>query len=476
MAVKCGYLTKEGGGIKTWKRRWMVLEDGEIKYSKAESSAVLGTISLERAGTVKPLLYKGKKHCFSIETPERTYFLFADSEARKDQWIECIKQEKEKLKNMKQQQRASSPAAPLLPKGTSASDLNNPTKNRSATSVVSDKKSDGNKSDSSKQNITIDDFELLKVVGKGNFGKVMQVRKKDNDQIFAMKILNKKIIAERNEIEHTKTERNILEKLTHPFLVNLHYAFQTSEKLYFVMDFINGGELFYLLQKDGNFSEDRSRFYSAEIAMGLGYLHSNGVIYRDLKPENILIGEDGHVRLTDFGIAKEGLGDKDRTSTFCGTPEYIAPEVLKGSAYGKAVDWWSFGTLTFEMIVGTPPFYSESQTKMFEKILAGKLHFPDTVSPEARKIITALLRRNPERRLQDVEEMKTYEWFKPISWDKLLRKELEPPYKPAVKGASDTSMIDPTFLEEEIELDESESGQDVQFEGFTYQPDSELSG
>eukprot|EP01099_Mayorella_cantabrigiensis_P001263 TRINITY_DN1538_c0_g1_i1.p2 TRINITY_DN1538_c0_g1~~TRINITY_DN1538_c0_g1_i1.p2 ORF type:complete len:242 (+),score=64.12 TRINITY_DN1538_c0_g1_i1:850-1575(+) len=241
------------------------------------------------------------------------------------------------------------------------------------------------------------------------------------------------------------------------------------------MDFINGGELFFLLQKEGNFSEERSCFYSAEISCGLGYLHENGVIYRDLKPENILIGQDGHVRLTDFGIAKEGLGDKDRTSTFCGTPEYIAPEVLKGSAYGKAVDWWSFGTLTFEMIVGTPPFYSESQTKMFEKILAGKLHFPDTVSPEARKLITALLRRNPERRLQDLAELKAYEWFRQIDWEALVRKEVEPPYIPAVKGANDTSMIDPSFLEEEVDLEE-EAAQDVQFEGFTYQPESELSG
>jgi len=473
-AIKCGYLTKEGGGIKTWKRRWMVLENGEIKYSKSENAPVLGTISLENAGAIQAMVYKGKKHCFSIETPQRTFFLFADSEARKDQWIECIKQEKERIKNSKH--RASSPPAPVN-KTTSAP--SEPPKNRSVTSYPvnnTEKKPDGlSKQETLKQNITIDDFELMKVVGKGNFGKVMQVKKKDSGNIYAMKILSKQIIAERNEIEHTKTERNILEKLTHPFLVNLHYAFQSADKLYFVMDFINGGELFYLLQKEGNFTEDRSRFYSAEIASGLQYLHANGVIYRDLKPENILIGEDGHVRLTDFGIAKEGLGEKDRTNTFCGTPEYIAPEVLKGSAYGKSVDWWSFGTLTFEMIVGTPPFYSESQTKMFEKILAGKLHFPDTVSPEARKLITAFLRRNPERRLQDFEEIKTYEWYKPIDWEKLDQKEIEPPYLPPVKGSADTSMIDPTFLEEDVDLEEQEAT-NVDFEGFTYQPESALSG
>eukprot|EP01099_Mayorella_cantabrigiensis_P002140 TRINITY_DN1941_c0_g1_i1.p1 TRINITY_DN1941_c0_g1~~TRINITY_DN1941_c0_g1_i1.p1 ORF type:complete len:267 (-),score=38.28 TRINITY_DN1941_c0_g1_i1:491-1291(-) len=194
--------------------------------------------------------------------------------------------------------------------------------------------------------IGLNDFELLKVIGKGSFGKVMQVRKKDNGKIYAMKILNKKTIIERQELEHTKAEKNILQKLVHPFLVNLNYSFQTEDKLYFVMDYVNGGELFFHLQKDKKFTEERVRFYCAEIVLGLEYLHASGVLYRDLKPENLLLTDDGHICMTDFGISKEGLqSDNDRTATFCGTPEYLAPEVFGRKWLWKScrlVELWNF--------------------------------------------------------------------------------------------------------------------------------------
>lgn len=234
--------------------------------------------------------------------------------------------------------------------------------------------------------------------------QVILVRKKEGDnkgRVFAMKVLNKRTIVERNEVEHTKSEKSILMKLEFPFLVKLHYAFQTSDKLYFIMDYINGGELFYHLQKEKRFSEDRVRFYAAEIVAGLEYLHSAGVIYRDLKPENLLLTHEGHIVMTDFGLSKEGLHDRDdRTGTFCGTPEYLAPEVLEGKGYGKAVDWWSFGTLMFEMLTGLPPFYCEDVQQMYTKIMTAELEVPDTMSAEAADLLSKLLDRNPDTRLQ----------------------------------------------------------------------------
>jgi len=194
----------------------------------------------------------------------------------------------------------------------------------------------------------VDDFRKIKVIGKGGFGRVLLVEKKDTKKVYAMKILKKGVIAARGEIEHTRTEQSVLSKLDHPFLAKLHWSFQTDENLYFVMDFINGGELFHHLSIEKRFTEDRAKFYTAEIISGMEYLHSHGVIYRDLKPENLLLSHKGHVIMTDFGLSKEGLYYDERTSTFCGTPEYLAPEIIKGEDYTKAIDWWSVGTLIYE--------------------------------------------------------------------------------------------------------------------------------
>jgi len=305
----------------------------------------------------------------------------------------------------------------------------------------------------------------------------MLVRKKDTGKVYAMKVLNKRTIIERNEVEHTKSEKSILMKLSHPFLVGLHYSFQTADKLYFIMDYINGGELFFHLQKDRKFTEDRVRFYSAEIASGLEYLHNQGVIYRDLKPENLLLTNDGHIVMTDFGLSKEGLhSSDDRTATFCGTPEYLAPEILEGARYGKAVDWWSFGTLVFEMLTGLPPFYCEDVQQMYSKIMTAELQIPDSVSPDAADLIRKLLERDPERRLQDPEQIKIHPFFASIDFNRLIHKEIAPPFVPDVKGESDTSCIDPTFTEEAPTLDDDDAPPggappaDTGFDGFTYMP------
>lgn len=321
--------------------------------------------------------------------------------------------------------------------------------------------------------IGVDDFTLLNVIGIGSFGKVLLVRKKDNQRVYAMKILHKKAIVERNEVEHTRSEKSILMKLECPFLVRLHYSFQTPHKLYFVMDYVNGGELFFHLQKEKQFSEDRVRFYGAEIVAGVEYLHSAGVIYRDLKPENLLLTNEGHLVMTDFGLSKEGLHDPDdRTATFCGTPEYLAPEILEGKEYGKAVDWWSFGTVLYELLTGLPPFYAEDVQKMYKMIMTSDIEIPEGLTPEAGDLLKRLLDRNPKTRLQDPDEIKQHPFFSPIDFELLMNKQLTPPFIPDVAGEDDTRNISEAFLKETA-LDEDDDSPISEFstsafEGFTY--------
>eukprot|EP01084_Bolivina_argentea_P267289 453679_1 len=232
--------------------------------------------------------------------------------------------------------------------------------------------------------LTINDFTFLKVVGKGSFGRVMQVRKNDDGKVYALKVLKKRELVKRKQVTHTQTERRILKNIDNPFIVSLRYSFQSDAKLYMVLDFFNGGELFFHLKNEGRFSQKRSKFYSAEIALALKCLHENGIIYRDLKPQNILLDFDGHIKLTDFGISKDSLNGDMITHTFCGSPSYMAPESLQKQGHGKAVDWWSFGTLLYEMMTGLPPFYNENVNVMYEKILDAPIPLPKYLSTEAR--------------------------------------------------------------------------------------------
>lgn len=284
--------------------------------------------------------------------------------------------------------------------------------------------------------LKIEDFELLKVVGKGSFGKVMQVRKKDTNRIYALKTIRKAHIISRSEVAHTLAERSVLAQINNPFIVPLKFTFQSPEKLYFVLAFVNGGELFHHLQKEQRFDVNRSRFYTAELLCALECLHGFNVIYRDLKPENILLDYQGHIALCDFGLCKLDMKDEDRTNTFCGTPEYLAPELLMGHGYNKTVDWWTLGVLLYEMLTGLPPFYDENTNEMYRKILSEPLHFPghDIVPPAAKDLLTKLLNRNPEERLgaNGSAEIKAHPFFHAIDWRKLLQRKYEPAFKPSV--------------------------------------------
>ncbi|KAG8810651.1 Serine/threonine-protein kinase [Serendipita sp. 399] len=307
-----------------------------------------------------------------------------------------------------------------------------------------------------KRSLTPKDFEILKLVGKGTFGRVFQVRKKDTRRIYAMKVLNKKEIVAKKEIAHTIGERKILQRsLDSPFLVGLKFSFQTESELFLVTDFKSGGELFWHLQRETRFGEERARFYIAELTLALEHLHKHDIVYRDLKPENILLDATGHVALCDFGLSKPDLPANQLTNTFCGTTEYLAPEILLDDlGYSKMVDFWSLGVLLFEMLCGWSPFYNEDTQVMYRNICYGKIKFPrNTVSEDGKMFVKGLLNRVPANRLGskgDAAELKAHPFFSIIDWDALSRKEVTPPFKPSVESDESTANFDPEFTSADL--------------------------
>ncbi|KAJ7147028.1 kinase-like domain-containing protein [Mycena crocata] len=325
------------------------------------------------------------------------------------------------------------------------------------------------------QSLSVDDFELITVIGKGSFGKVMQVRKRDTSRVYALKTIRKMHIVNRNEITHTLAERLVLAQVNSPFIVPLKFSFQSEQKLYLVLAFVNGGELFHHLQREQRFNEERARFYSAELLLALEHLHELDVVYRDLKPENILLDFTGHIALCDFGLCKLNMKADDKTNTFCGTPEYLAPEILNGQGYNKTIDWWTLGVLLFEMLAGLPPFYDEVTDRMYEKILNDPLVFGPEIGPEARSILTELLIRDPTQRLgvNGAAEIKKHAFFASTDFKKLLQKKIQPPFKPNVASPVDVSNFDTVFTVEppiDSVVENSNLSQTVQaqFSGFSY--------
>lgn len=324
------------------------------------------------------------------------------------------------------------------------------------------------------------DFELKKVLGKGGYGKVFQVRKTtgaDSNSYFAMKVLKKaSIVRNQKDTAHTRAERNILEAVRHPFIVELVYAFQTGGKLYLILEYLSGGELFMHLEREGIFLEDTTCFYLCEIILALEHLHNLGIIYRDLKPENVLLDAQGHVKLTDFGLCKEHIQEGIVTHTFCGTIEYMAPEILTRSGHGKAVDWWSLGALMFDMLTGMPPFTADNRKNTIDAILKGKLNIPAYLAADSRDLIRRLMKRQVSQRLgsgpSDGQAVRSHSFFKNVNWDDVLARRLDPPIKPVLRSEDDVSQFDTKFTKQ-IPVDSpddstlSESANLI-FQGFTY--------
>ncbi|CAF2313199.1 unnamed protein product [Rotaria sp. Silwood2] len=299
----------------------------------------------------------------------------------------------------------------------------------------------------------IDEFNFLKILGKGSFGKVMLGEHRLTGEIFAIKVLNKDAIIQNDDVECTMTERRILAlSARHPFLTGLYCSFQTKERLLLIMEYVNGGDLMFQIQRSRKFDEVRARFYASEVTLALMFLHRHGVIYRDLKLDNILLDAEGHCKIADFGMCKEGIFDGKLTSTFCGTPDYIAPEILQELDYSFSVDWWALGVLMYEMMAGQPPFEADDEDSLFESILRDEVLYPVWLSKEAVHILKSFMTKNPAKRLGCVaaqggeDAIKRHAFFAgKIDWEALERRQVKPPFKPKVVNPRDTSNFDKDF-------------------------------
>ncbi|KAI9352287.1 kinase-like domain-containing protein [Zopfochytrium polystomum] len=287
------------------------------------------------------------------------------------------------------------------------------------------------------------DFEIFKTLGTGSFGRVHLVRLKATSKFYAMKVLRKSEVVKLKQVEHTVNEKCILDRLDFPFLVGMLGSFQDDGNLYIVLEYIQGGELFSYLRRSGRFPNHVARFYAAEVVLAFEYLHSRDIIYRDLKPENLLLDAEGHIKITDFGFAKVV---PDQTWTLCGTPDYLAPEIIQSKGYGKAVDWWSLGILIYEMLAGHPPFFDDDPFKLYEKILICRLRFPAHFDPNAKDLVKRLLTPDLSKRYGNLkagpEDIKRHRWFQGIDWDALRALEVPAPYLPRIGHPGDTSNFD----------------------------------
>ena len=324
--------------------------------------------------------------------------------------------------------------------------------------------------------VSSDEFQPIKLLGKGSYGKVVLVKYYYNNKIYAMKIIDKEEIIKKKVVQQTKTERILLEKLDHPFIVKLIFSFQDQEKLYLVTEFMQGGELYFHLKRNISFKESTTRFYLCEILLALQYIHDKGYIYRDLKPENILLDKDGNIKISDFGLSKFLSNDEKSTNTICGTAGYIAPEIFNGKNYDKSCDWYSFGVLFYEMLCGCFPI--ENRKKNLENLI-NEVKFPENINENAKDLILKLMTIEPKERIgyNSVDEIKNHKFFNDIDFDKVLKKEYKVPFRPKLHGEMDLKYFDINFTEDDMDSfsEEKKEFQNTEnFDGFSFCREEEI--
>jgi len=336
--------------------------------------------------------------------------------------------------------------------------------------------------------VSLKDFDMIKVIGRGSYAKVLMVELKSTRRIYAMKVIKKELVTDDEDIDWVQTEKHVFETASnHPFLVGLHSCFQTPSRLFFVIEFVRGGDLMFHMQRQRRLPEEHARFYSAEICLALNYLHERGIIYRDLKLDNVLLDHEGHIKLTDYGMCKEGIRQGDTTSTFCGTPNYIAPEILRAEDYGFSVDWWALGVLLYEMLAGRSPFDivgatdnpdQNTEDYLFQVILEKTIRIPRSLSVKAASILKGFLNKNPADRLgcsreHGFMEIMTHPFFRTIEWELLEQKQIIPPYRPRLENERDLANFPPEFTDEPVQLTPDDTSiiegiDQTEFEGFEY--------
>ncbi|XP_063227891.1 atypical protein kinase C isoform X5 [Bacillus rossius redtenbacheri] len=340
----------------------------------------------------------------------------------------------------------------------------------------------------SQRQYSLIDFELIRVIGRGSYAKVLMVELKKTRRIYAMKVIKKALVTDDEDIDWVQTEKHVFETASnHPFLVGLHSCFQTPSRLFFVIEFVRGGDLMFHMQRQRRLPEEHARFYAAEISLALNFLHDKGIIYRDLKLDNVLLDHEGHIKLTDYGMCKEGIRPGDTTSTFCGTPNYIAPEILRGEDYGFSVDWWALGVLLYEMLAGRSPFDiagasenpdQNTEDYLFQVILEKTIRIPRSLSVKAASVLKGFLNKNPADRLGCHREtgfldIVNHPFFKSIDWEMLEQKQVAPPYKPRLESDRDLANFPPEFTDEPVHLTPDDTRviekiDQSEFEGFEY--------
>uniref|UniRef100_A0AAY4ECT3 non-specific serine/threonine protein kinase n=1 Tax=Denticeps clupeoides TaxID=299321 RepID=A0AAY4ECT3_9TELE len=418
--VREGWLHKRGEYIKTWRPRYFILKsDGSfIGYKEKPETSDHGLPPLNNFSVAECQLMKTERprpntfviRCLQWTTViERTFHV--DSNAEREEWIRAIQAVANGLKSQEE---------PMDITFGSPSDSSGFESMEAAISK-------------SRTKVTMSDFDYLKLLGKGTFGKVILVKEKATGMYYAMKILRKEVIIAKDEVAHTVTESRVLQNTRHPFLTTLKYAFQTHDRLCFVMEYANGGELKLHI----------SLCPVALLSLAIG-----------VSLENLMLDKDGHIKITDFGLCKEGITNEATMKTFCGTPEYLAPEVLEDNDYGRAVDWWGLGVVMYEMMCGRLPFYNQDHERLFELILMEEIRFPRNLSPEAKALLAGLLKKDPKQRLggssEDAKEVMAHKFFSTINWQDVLQKKLIPPFKPQVTSETDTRYFDVEFTAQTI--------------------------